>query len=336
MNALRAIAATALVVTVLSLHAGLAGPAVGRAAGEEFDLPADDDAVVVRLAENSGPLSPEFQEGYEIEITAGGEATYTITPAGASPDLEEPDLDQVVLEAELADDDLQDLLEELGELGYFELADDVDPDDEPPPGGSISLLAVTLDDDEWLVYPDGLTDDEDRQLVDAQQAVVAAVLVAIGEAAAEDDEEFDLPDEDEIVVEAIVDNGPVAPEYQTGYRIEIDASGRVDAEFTPEGASPDADDPSGEPERWHYDLDEAGVQGLLIVLDELGVFDLPSADEAELPDGAGADFLRVTLDDEEWEINAYGLDDEEVARFAAIQTAVAAAAGVDQFPIPLF
>jgi hypothetical protein len=71
-------------------------------------------------------------------------------------------------------------------------------------------------------------------------------------------------------------------------------------------------------------------------LDELGFFDLPSADEAELPDGAGADFVRVTLDDEEWEINAFGLDEEEVARFAAIQTAIAAAGGVNQFPIALF
>jgi hypothetical protein len=331
MNARGSVGAAVLLV----VFAQAAAPAVGRAGDGAFDLPADEDAVVVRLVENNGPLSPEFQEGYEIGITAGGEATYTITPAGANPDLGDDALDQVVLEAELSEDDLVDLLDELDDRGYFELAEDADTEDDLPVGGSVTLLAVTLDDDEWSLYADGLTDDENRQLSDAQQAVVAAVLTALGEAAA-DDEAFDLPDEDEIVVAAIVDNGPVAPEYQTGYSIRIEASGRVEVEFTPEGASPDAAEPTGEPERWRYDLDDEGLQGLLVVLDELGFFDLPPADESEMPDGGDVDFLRVSLADEEWEINAYGLDEEEAARFAAIQTAVAVAAGVDHFPIPLF
>jgi hypothetical protein len=332
MNARWPIAATAvLVVLALTVR-----PAVGRAAGEAFDLPADEDAVVVRLSENSGPLSPEFFAGYEIAITAGGEATYTITPVGSSPDMDDPPLAEVVLETELDEDDLEDLLEELDERGFFELAEEAETDDDLPVGGSVSLLTVTLDDDEWQVYADGLSDDQHRQLVDAHQAVVAAVLVALGEAAEDDDDAFDLPDDDEFVIEAISDNGSVAPEFQTGYLIQIEASGQVEAEFTPEGASPDADDPTGKLEHWEYDLDEEGVQGLLVVVDALGFFDLPPADEAEMPDGGHVDFLRVTLDDEALEINAYGLSEEEMARFAAIQTAVAAAAGIDQFPIPLF
>jgi hypothetical protein len=149
-------------------------------------------------------------------------------------------------------------------------------------------------------------------------------------------QEFDLPDDDEIVVWSLVDNGPVAPDAQTWYEIEIDAGGHAEAEFTPEGASPDLDEPAAEQERWRYDLDEDGLQGLLVVLDDLGFFDLPPSDEVDVPEGAGADLLRVTLAEEAREVYAIGLDEEEAARFASIQTAIAAATGVDQFPTALF
>ncbi len=137
----------------------------------EFALPADDE-VVIRIAENNGTVSPEFQTGYSVEIVASGYALYVFTPQGASDDMLEPTAERQVTVAALGVDGVQSLLQRLNTLGVFDLAN---PDDVAPPGASVDLLEVTLDDGVWLVQNVEL-DDGDATRLDLAQALIVATV----------------------------------------------------------------------------------------------------------------------------------------------------------------
>ncbi len=138
----------------------------------EYGVPAGDE-IVIRIVENSGPVSPEFQTGYSVEIDADGHAEYVVTPEGASGDMTDPTAAPQVTVAELGEDGVQSLLQLLDVTGVFDLHN---PDDEAPPGASVDLLEVTLDDGTWLTQNVALADEAAAPLDLAQALIVATVL----------------------------------------------------------------------------------------------------------------------------------------------------------------
>lgn len=109
------------------------------------------------------------------------------------------------------------------------------------------------------------------------------------------------------VIEARVNNGPVAPDAQAGYLIVIEPDGTVTITETPAGASSslDADARTAEETVRTEQIGEEGVQRILNELDRCNFYYLPQRDEvdpSELPDGGGISILRVMLVDGEWEV----------------------------------
>ena len=151
---------------------GLGRPkTVRRSSDGAYELPAGNE-IVIRIAENNGSVSPEFQTGYAVEIDSSGHAEYIFTPEGASGDMTDTTPEPQVTTADLGEDGLQALLKQLDTTGVFDLAN---PDDEPSPGASVDVLEVTLDDGTWLIQNVDLADDAATQLDLAQALIVATV-----------------------------------------------------------------------------------------------------------------------------------------------------------------
>jgi hypothetical protein len=140
--------------------------------------PASSDGAVIHAVMTNGPVSPEFQVGYEITIFGDGRAEIVITPEGASIALADADrtAEQETTTVQLSDQELQTLLDGLSALGFFTLtqADAVDPD-QLLVGGGVSAITVTLVDGTWDVNGNGLTATEADVLEQAQQLIAAAV-----------------------------------------------------------------------------------------------------------------------------------------------------------------
>jgi hypothetical protein len=108
---------------------------------------------VIHAVVNNGPISPEYQAGYEIVVDAGGTVTITETPPGASGDLGEGQqtTEEIVRTEEIGEAGLQRLLAEFESCGLYYLPQSAEFDDVIPVGGSVSILEVRLDDGSWEV-----------------------------------------------------------------------------------------------------------------------------------------------------------------------------------------
>lgn len=107
--------------------------------------------------------------------------------------------------------------------------------------------------------------------------------------------EYQLP-ESGSVIEAIVNAGPLPPEYQNGYSIKIDATGHVGYTVTTEGEDTEY---SG----------EIGIDGMQVLLSELegsGYYFLPRAEEfdgEDMPVGGSVSVLSVNLLGGAWSVD---------------------------------
>ncbi|MDQ2683139.1 MAG: hypothetical protein M3Y37_06395, partial [Chloroflexota bacterium] len=151
--------------------------APGLAEEDPTLIPASPDEVVLRSVVNNGPVSPEFQAGYEIVIYGDGQFEIVITPEGASPGIPEDERTAEVetITGELSPTELENLLTDLFELGIFELtpAAEIDPDNIAV-GGSTSQLAVSLVDGNWEFDTNGMPEGESATLEEAQALIAEA------------------------------------------------------------------------------------------------------------------------------------------------------------------
>jgi hypothetical protein len=113
---------------------------------------------------------------------------------------------------------------------------------------------------------------------------------------------YQLPESGPVIV-AKVDNGTVAPEYQEGYSVAIDAEGHVEIDETHSGIT----------EHSTAEIGVDGLQNLLHKIDLVGFFyTLPLSSEfanADPPPGAGNSILSIQLTDGFWEVNGALLQD---------------------------
>jgi hypothetical protein len=146
------------------------------------------------------------------------------------------------------------------------------------------------------------------------------------------DGEYQLPASG-TVIRAVVNNGSLPPEFQQGYEIAIDATGRATVVVTPEGASPDlGDQRSADQIVTSVDLGTDGLQLLLHALDSAGYFFLPTRAEVEAEGAIAGDtvsVVEVALQDATWEISGSGMDADDRARLDDVQVLLAAAVGLD-------
>jgi hypothetical protein len=140
--------------------------------------PVSADSVLIHSVVNNGPISPEFQTGYEITIYGDGRVEIMITPEGSSPAVAESDrtAEQETVTLQLSEDEVTSLLAELHAIGFFTLtrADDVDPE-QLLIGGDVSALTVTLVDGAWEINRNGLPSQMAEVLDQAQRIVADAV-----------------------------------------------------------------------------------------------------------------------------------------------------------------
>jgi hypothetical protein len=133
--------------------------------------------------------------------------------------------------------------------------------------------------------------------------------------------EYQLPDSG-IVISAIVNAGPLPPEYQNGYEIAIDTTGHVVYTVTTEGNDTE----------YTAEIGVDGVQALLAELDGAGFFYLPVADEfagEDLPVGGQVSILDIELADGTWMVDGNTpLESQEQSTLDAAQ------AIVDRFVTP--
>ena len=111
-----------------------------------------EEGEVIRAFVHTGPISPEFQEGYEIVVEADGTVTITVTPLGASGDLAESErtAEELVRTEEIGPGGVQGLLRSLDACGFYYLPQRGEfADEDMPVGGSVSILEVRLDDGIW-------------------------------------------------------------------------------------------------------------------------------------------------------------------------------------------
>jgi hypothetical protein len=144
--------------------------------------------------------------------------------------------------------------------------------------------------------------------------------------------EYQLPSSG-TVVHALVNNGPLPPEYQDGYEITIDAAGRATVVVTAPGASDDlGDQRTLDPIRTTVDLGIDGLQQLLRDLDNAGFFFLRTRDEidpADIPIGGDVSNLEVTLADRSWDVEGAGLQSDDRVRLDEAQRVLAVAVELD-------
>jgi hypothetical protein len=127
----------------------------------EYQVP--DSGVVISSAVNNGPVAPEYQNGYAIEIDVTGHVTYTVTNEGKDTEYA----------AEIGGDGVQELLAELDSAGFFYLpvADEF-ASESLPVGGQVSVLTVQLADGSWAVDGNTPLESWDQETLDAAQAIV--------------------------------------------------------------------------------------------------------------------------------------------------------------------
>jgi hypothetical protein len=138
----------------------------------EFPMPTCG-TVVIDATVNAGPLPPEYQEGYEITIDTSGVAIVAINWEGTPT----PEVTIV----NLGEDGLQELLQQLQEIGFFDLLSEgtPGPESDMPVGGPTNNLSVWLGDQTWQVSEYWLSSEGQEILNESQQAIVDAVGVAV-------------------------------------------------------------------------------------------------------------------------------------------------------------
>lgn len=149
---------------------------------DRYQVPGD--GIVIRSFVHSGPISPEFQEGYEIVVDAAGTVTITETPQGASSDLPESerDAEETVRTEEIGSEGLQGLLRDLDGCGAFYLPQRGEmSDEEMPIGGSVNDLEIRLDDGRWDVSG-ALLEGDDAGNLKACQGMLAEKFGVLGPA----------------------------------------------------------------------------------------------------------------------------------------------------------
>jgi len=137
-----------------------------------------------------------------------------------------------------------------------------------------------------------------------------------------DDGTFKLPD-DEIVIRAVVNNGPVAPDSQEGYEVQIAADGSV---VVTETIASDGSGEDSERVVTSSSIGGDGVQNLLQDLNSCGIFFLPQRAEfsdADLPDGGRTSLISIHLADGEWEVLDAFLDGTDTFQFESCQQIIA-------------
>jgi hypothetical protein len=143
-----------------------------------YPLP-NPEATVIHAVVDSGPVSPEFQTGYEIVILGDGTAITTVTPAGASPAMGDArTADQMTMIRSLGVEGLMELVERLERNGCFALpAAESIPPDQVPIGGPTSLLEISLPGREIAINGAGLQGADTSILVNCQAIVAVAAGV---------------------------------------------------------------------------------------------------------------------------------------------------------------
>jgi hypothetical protein len=135
------------------------------------------------------------------------------------------------------------------------------------------------------------------------------------------------------VIHAVVNVGPLPPEYQEGYEITIDATGVATVVVTPLGASDDLGDAATrEPIVTTVDLGPDGLQNLLRDLDNSGFFYLPtteSLDETDVPIGGDVSNLTIKLIDDVWEVPGAALTSDDRETLDHAQRLLVIAVGLD-------
>lgn len=127
---------------------------------------------------------------------------------------------------------------------------------------------------------------------------------------------YSLPSEG-VVIRAVVNNGPIEPQYQAGYELEIGADGSVSI-TEQEGESQF----SGRSMLIGIDK----VQALLGSLESCGLYGLPQSTEftdADRPVGGGVSVIQVHLADGDWEVSGDLLAGSDSATFAGCQQQLA-------------
>jgi hypothetical protein len=117
-----------------------------------YEVP--DEGEVIHSFVHTGPVSPEFQAGYEIIVDADGTVAITETPLGASTDLAESErtADMIVRTEQIGEQGVQDLLTDLESCNFYFLPQANEfGDEDMPVGGSVSRLEVQLEDGIWEV-----------------------------------------------------------------------------------------------------------------------------------------------------------------------------------------
>ncbi len=131
---------------------------------------------------------------------------------------------------------------------------------------------------------------------------------------------YPLPPADAVVIHAVVNNGPVSPDAQTGYEITILADGTVHVEMTEGGGS--SSEGTGS-------LGESGVQDLLATLDGAGCFEIGTGTSSAAPDGGPTSLLTITLADRVYQIDGAGLSSIDMTKLTLCQAIVAGTTGVE-------
>ncbi len=132
-----------------------------------FGLPRD--GVVIRAVVNNGPVAPDSQEGYELEIGTDGSVVVSET---IPSDLSGGDSELVVTSSSIGVEGVQSLLQELNTCGIFFLPQRSEFDDaDLPDGGSTSLISIRLADGEWEVLEAFLDGSDEFQFETCQQII---------------------------------------------------------------------------------------------------------------------------------------------------------------------
>jgi hypothetical protein len=158
-----------------------------------------------------------------------------------------------------------------------------------------------------------------------------AISIFLAPGLAEEDPNLLPPPGDEVMIHAVVNNGPVDPELQEGYVITIESDGDVRIVVTPPGASDDlGDDATEVQEITTTELSDEELIELLADLHAVGFFDLTQADDVDsdlITDGGDVSSLTVTVIDGTWEVSGNGLSDKESDILNEAQDIVAEAVG---------
>jgi hypothetical protein len=129
--------------------------------GGLFALPSE--GVVIRAVVNKGPIEPQFQAGYELQILADGAVSIT------EQDGETP---LPVRAARVEPATLQRLLASLNNCGLFEIPQASEfSEEERPVGGAVSVIQVHLADGDWEVSGDFLSGADLAALAGCQQVL---------------------------------------------------------------------------------------------------------------------------------------------------------------------